>query len=80
MKTAHYWLLVWGVFNEICISAKVNLANNHFKQVFLLHLVIRIPYNVQHVLLKFGVLVPFSVLLLCIFLLGVQNSQHFHVY
>lgn len=62
-------------FNDIYVSLKVNLANNHLK-----HLVIRIPYNVQYVLLKFGLLVPFSVLLLCSWLLGVQRSLQFHVY
>lgn len=86
MKTEHYvfWsivfgLLFFGFFNGICISAKVNLANNHLKQVFLLHSVVRIPYNVQYVLLKFGLIVPFSVFLLYSFLRGVQKSQQFRV-
>lgn len=65
-----FWFFLWNLH-----FAKVNLANNHLKWVFLLHPVIRIPYSVQYVLLKFGLLVSFSVFLLSIFLLGIQKSQ-----
>lgn len=75
-------ILVFGLefFKGICIFAKVNLSNNHLRQVFLLHPLITIPYNVQYVVLKLALPVAFSVHFLCSFLLGVQKSQQFHVW